>query len=768
MNKKQTICLDMIVKDESHVIAKTLQNLTDNINFDYWVICDTGSTDGTQDIIKDFFKKKNIKGELHQHVWEDFGTNRTKALEACYNKTDYLLIFDADDVIHGKLILPQKLVNDRYLLKFGKGFTYNRPLLVNNRKKWKFVGVLHEYLEQCEDVGPSQVVEGSYYIESGRTGNRSKNKNKYLDDAKILEKAYYDIKDTNDGLANRYVFYCAQSYKDANKIDESIEWYEKCLTLNNWNQEKYHSCLMLGNLYKKKDDMLTATKYWIKSSEYDNERIEGIVIACEYYQINGYHILVNALYHKYKNYKKKLYNKLFVIQEYYNDMLEYYNSISSYYTDDKKSGYESCKKIIMNQEIEIKKLNVTLNNLLVYKDFLDEERNTLDLFYQMDLSINKLDKAGINISENHIKLWDILFEKNRKSLTLYQKKSFNTKKNPIILLSFTTCKRFDLFEQTLNSILNHWLDIKMVDYWFCVDDNSSQIERKKMQSKYKWINYYMKNENEKGHRQSMNIIWNKLNELKPKYWIHLEDDFLFHRKMNYITDAIDILNKGRENNIKQVVFNRCYGETIESYNIKSHMEVNDIVMHNHQIGKFKYYNCHYWKHYSLLPSLVDTEAILKIGNYDSPNTFFEGDYAAKWYDMGYRTAFFNMISCRHIGRLISEINDPTKKNAYQLNEEVQYNKQKKIETKYKNEELESIKNNFIFIKQKDQIGYDISCDKNISLIQMMQYAINNPKCVGFNTLGFFKNRIEKLESSSYFKEEDGIYIKKDCYNSMMK
>ena len=117
MDKRQTICLNMIVKDESHVIAKTLKNLTDNINFDYWVICDTGSTDGTQHIIKDFFKKKNIKGELHQHEWEDFGTNRTKALEAGYNKTDYLLIFDADDVIHGKLVLPQKLVNDSYLLK---------------------------------------------------------------------------------------------------------------------------------------------------------------------------------------------------------------------------------------------------------------------------------------------------------------------------------------------------------------------------------------------------------------------------------------------------------------------------------------------------------------------------------------------------------------------------------------------------------------------------------------------------------------------------
>ena len=28
--------------------------------------------------------------------------------------------------------------------------------------------------------------------------------------------------------------------------------------------------------------------------------------------------------------------------------------------------------------------------------------------------------------------------------------------------------------------------------------------------------------------------FNKLQELKPDYWIHLEDDFLFYDKMNYI------------------------------------------------------------------------------------------------------------------------------------------------------------------------------------------------------------------------------------------
>jgi len=48
----------MIVKNEAHVIVKTLINLCEKIDFSYWVICDTGSTDNTKEVIIDFFKEK--------------------------------------------------------------------------------------------------------------------------------------------------------------------------------------------------------------------------------------------------------------------------------------------------------------------------------------------------------------------------------------------------------------------------------------------------------------------------------------------------------------------------------------------------------------------------------------------------------------------------------------------------------------------------------------------------------------------------------------
>ena len=109
-----SICLNMIVKDESHVIQQTLKNLHDFIHFNYYVICDTGSSDNTKEIIREFYESKNIKGEIFDCEWKDFGFNRTQALEKAYNKSDYLFIFDADDKLHGNFKIPNPITWKRF------------------------------------------------------------------------------------------------------------------------------------------------------------------------------------------------------------------------------------------------------------------------------------------------------------------------------------------------------------------------------------------------------------------------------------------------------------------------------------------------------------------------------------------------------------------------------------------------------------------------------------------------------------------------------
>jgi len=666
MHLGKTISLNMIVKNESHIIEKTFDNLAKYITFDYWVICDTGSTDGTQDIIRNYFSKKGIPGEIVQHEWSDFGTNRTLALRAAYNKSDYLFIFDADDSIHGDFKLPDPMNVDCYKLKFGDGFTYHRPLLINSRKKWKFVGVLHEYLAPEETINSELLIEGNYFVDSGKSGDRSKDANKYLKDANILKVAYEKEKAAGTGLATRYAFYCAQSFKDCNHVDEAIEWYTLVVEkLNNWVQEKYYSCIILGQLYARKNNFEKSLFYFLKAIEFDSERIEGVASACDMLRSKGLHSLVMLLCEEHKDYNRDPQNKLFLGRIFYEDMIEFNASISACFTNKKDYGYKCIKKVLANTKVSHEIEKVCLLNLRSYVREIDSDTDTLSLFYNVNRAIQR------HTDVSTVVIWNMLFNKNKDYLIRPVKFVVPVPKPIEIILTMTSCKRFDLFQQTVNSLMNHMTDKNVVNYWFCVDDNSSPEDRTKMKKKYPWFNFYLKNQEEKGHRQSMNIIWNKLNELKPKYWIHIEDDFLFHTERNYVTDAIKIIESVPT--IKQVLFNRNYAEVMDDITLKGAVPlVPGFSVHEQKSGAFEYPNCHYWPHYSFRPGIVDVSAILSLGNFDSPNTFFEMDYANRWVASGYKTAFFDSINCRHIGRLTKDKNSDAIKNAYDLNNESQF------------------------------------------------------------------------------------------------
>lgn len=690
----KTISLNMIVKNESHIIEKTLDHLTKIFNFSYWVISDTGSTDNTQNIIKDFFKKKNIEGELIEDEWKNFGHNRSLALEAVYNKSDYVLIFDADDVIHGNFVIPELNV-DMYCLKFGKDFVYKRPLLVNNRLKWKFIGVLHEFLVCSDTCKSEEYIDGDYYIESGKSGSRSFDPEKYLKDAKILDAAYHEEK--NESIKNRYAFYCAQSYKDCNMNLESIKWYKIVINSTNWNQEKYFACLMIAYQLELLLNELNSDaysyeiiKYFTLADTFDKERMEHKTRLCKFFYDKNLHYMVNSIYLQKRetnnHIKFNMNDKLFLdIGDYYNK-IEYYNSISAFYTGDLKNGYDCCIKIITDNNIFDKNefingtqypknqhfFHSSIHNLNFYIDILNNETDN-DLIQNLFNIINTY--IQIQHNDNLFKIWNILFDKIDFSSYRYYENT--NSKTPKVFLSMTTCRRFDLFEKTVNSILNNWLDCDKIDYWFCVDDNSSESDRQIMKNKYTFFDFYFKNNNEKGHRTSMNIIWNKLNELNPTYWIHLEDDFLFFDKMEYINEGILGLETMKDKNVKQILFNRCYAEIIEDYVIKGADEHGKFCIHNHNLDKnISYINNHYWPHYSFRPSIVLVEPILGLGNFDTENQFFELDYANKWNNAGYKSGFFNKITNKHIGRLTKDRANSNLKNAYDLNNENQFSKEK--------------------------------------------------------------------------------------------
>jgi glycosyltransferase involved in cell wall biosynthesis len=241
---KPTVTLCMIVKDESHIIKECLNSVYKYI--DYWVISDTGSTDGTQEIIKKFFEEKNIPGELHQDEWKGFGYNRTLVFDKCKGKADYAFVIDADDYIEGTLPKIQNKDADAYTLKMGRvDFSWWRTQLFRLDLDWEYVGVLHEYPRpRAKEIPNIAKLEGNYRIVARTMGARNLNITpieKYSRDAEVLERAL--IEEPNN---TRYMFYLAQSYFDSQQWEKSEQAYDRRAKAGGWPEEVYFSMLRVA------------------------------------------------------------------------------------------------------------------------------------------------------------------------------------------------------------------------------------------------------------------------------------------------------------------------------------------------------------------------------------------------------------------------------------------------------------------------------------------------------------------------------------------
>jgi len=254
---------------------------------------------------------------------------------------------------------------------------------------------------------------------------------------------------------------------------------------------------------------------------------------------------------------------------------------------------------------------------------------------------------------------------------------------PMITFTITTCKRYDLFEKTINSFLNCCLDILKIDKWVCIDDNSSDEDRQKMKDNYPFFEFYFKEKEEKGHPRSMNLI---LEKVKTPYVFHMEDDWKFFEKRFYLTECMDVLCSFP--NIGQCLINRNYaetgndiknvggytGKTIYSTRYRIHEYCRNAGEQEAFNNKYNHkVNCAYWPHFSFRPSLIKTEVFRKIGSFNENAHHFEMEYAER-YIREYVSAFLDGVYCLHIGRLTSERHDITKKNAYNLNDEKQFYK----------------------------------------------------------------------------------------------
>lgn len=238
---KQTICLNMIVKNETKVIKRCLDSVKPLI--DYWVIVDTGSHDGTQKMIKK--ELKGIPGVLYERKWRNWGENRSEAFELAKNKADYILFMDADDVLEfdAEPSLPF-LTHDQYIMWRGtKDFQYLKPQIVKADLPWQWKGVTHEYLD-CSQIYTSQILTGVKYVTKDG-GASSFDPEKFTKNVKLLEEGLKKEPDNQ-----RYVFYLAESYRDAGDKAQALKWYQQRVNMQGWDEEVFWSLLQIAHMLR--------------------------------------------------------------------------------------------------------------------------------------------------------------------------------------------------------------------------------------------------------------------------------------------------------------------------------------------------------------------------------------------------------------------------------------------------------------------------------------------------------------------------------------
>jgi len=369
------ICLNMIVKNESRVILRLLESVFSYI--DYYCICDTGSTDNTIPMIREFFDSRNIPGSIYEEPFRDFGYNRTFALEKCREDeitrdADYVLLLDADMKLQIK-VSPEEfragLTADSYCVFQGsETFFYKNVRILSNHKEYSYWGVTHEYINEPKDsVQKTLPIDVAFINDIGDGGSKQ---NKYERDIRLLLKGLEELPN-ND----RYTFYLANSYRGAGQHESAIEYYKKRIALGGWREEVWNSYLAAGHSYKDIGEIEKAIVMWLEGYNFWNERVENLFEIIRHYRIVGKQRLAYSLYEIAEKIvkKKTTWDNLFLHKDVYDFLLDYEMTILGYYHNDANYDLKRlCMSVISHPNCPTHISNNIMSNYKFYSEAISE------------------------------------------------------------------------------------------------------------------------------------------------------------------------------------------------------------------------------------------------------------------------------------------------------------------------------------------------------------------------------------------------------------
>jgi len=256
MKYKRTLCLTMIVKNESHIIQRLLDSVVSVI--DYICITDTGSTDDTVNIIEQWGKDHNIPTTVCHSEFRSFGYARNMSLANSrnnYPQAGFLLLLDADFVVEPNDFSKDELDFKHHIYKVTQYNLWNswaNIRIVANWIDYEYRMRTHEYIRACAKQSTYQGEIRTKNITSLRIrdrGDGGSKADKFERDQRLLQEEIDDpCVDEHD--RTRAYYYQGNSYKNGRKYLAAIPYYQERIARGGWFEEVYLSWHNIGNCYE--------------------------------------------------------------------------------------------------------------------------------------------------------------------------------------------------------------------------------------------------------------------------------------------------------------------------------------------------------------------------------------------------------------------------------------------------------------------------------------------------------------------------------------
>jgi glycosyltransferase involved in cell wall biosynthesis len=312
----------MIVKNESKIITRLLQSVVGIV--DTYCICDTGSTDTTKEIITDFFSTRGISGEVFSEPFQNFGYNRTVAMQRAAGKADYLLLLDADMML---VVMPDFKKDDLkegayQITQQGGTLMYYNTRLIKSTIGATCVGPTHEYYSIPHGYQTVKLPTLSIR-DIGDGGAKS---DKFERDIRLLKGGL-----ESEPKNGRYMFYLANSYRDNGKKEEAIEWYKQRIAVGGWAEEIWNSAYHIGTCYKDLKKDADAIYWWLEAYNLRPTRAESVYQLVKHYRVTAKHALALQFYKLGSAISFPKDDVLFIEKDVYEYLFEYERLIFAYY-----------------------------------------------------------------------------------------------------------------------------------------------------------------------------------------------------------------------------------------------------------------------------------------------------------------------------------------------------------------------------------------------------------------------------------------------------